>query len=388
MTPSNLFRPSTNFLIERSIDWNDPDVRREIGQALERKRDADSMSVAQAASAVGISELHMEALEKGEWGQLPFESAGRMWAEKYAGIVKLDLAGFETTRFRPNQVILLVIIVVLVLGGLIPLIIGQLDSPPEPLNLTTDLNQVFGDSAVSLEGTGEPGYRVDVLVAGALVASTTVDADGNWSMMPKLEPGSNEVTIVLSEAGSATPAGATSAAIAVATPTSTIRPRPTLAEMPTATDTQSPTSTNTLTPRSTPTPQLLTATPNPKIDYFDSTRASGRAFGPNTPYLLAINVDDRQKVLRVEMRTKSVPPNLVGDINIYIVDEIQKEEIFARDIEPQNANIDAGVIQVGSEGRVVEVKVNPPVPDVYLVVFNRSEVSTDYDLKIFNGRFR
>jgi hypothetical protein len=388
MAPNNLYRPSANFLIERSIDWNDPVVRREIGQALERRRDAQPMSVAQAARAVGISELHLVALEQGEWGQLPFESAGRMWADKYAGIVKLDLAGFETTRVRLNQVILLVIIVVLILVGLMVLIIGQLDSPPEPLNITTDLNQMFGDSAVFLEGTGEPGYQVDVLVAGALVASTTVDADGNWSLTPKLVPGSNSVTIILREAVSATPADTTYAKIAVSTPTSTIRPRPTIAEMSTAADTQSPTASSTLAPRSTPTPELLTATPNPRKDDSDSTRAFGRAFGPNTPFLLAIDVDDRQKVLRVEMRTKSVPPNLVDDVNIYIVDEIRKQDIFARDIEPQNANIDAGVIQVGSEGRVVEVKVNPPVPDVYLVVFNRSEVSTDYDLKIFNGRFR
>lgn len=391
MTPNNLSRRSTNFLIERSIDWNDPAVRREVGQALARKREADSIPLSRAARQVGISELHLEALEKGEWTQLPFESAGRMWAEKYAGIVKLDLARFETTRVRPNQVILLVIIVVLILAGLILLISGPLDSRPEPLNISTDLNQVFGDPVVSLQGAGEPGYQVDVLVAGTPVAGTTVDAHGNWSMTPQLKPGSYELSIIQSAPGGGAPADSTSVAIAVATPTSTIRPRPTvLAEMPITTDAPLPTSTNTVALGSTPrpTPQQLTPTPNPQIDDFDSTRASGRAFGPNTPYLLAIDVYDRQQVLRVEMRTKSVPPNLVGDINIYLVDELRKEEIFARDIEPQNANIDAGVIQVGSEGRVVEVKVNPPVPDVYLVVFNRTEVSTDYDLKIFNGRFR
>ena len=110
MTSNDVARSSSSFLTEKSIDWNDPVVRRVIGQALNRKRDAEAMPKDQAARLVGISELHLEALEKGEWGQLPFESAGRMWAEKYAGIVKLDLAGFETTRIRLNQVILLAII--------------------------------------------------------------------------------------------------------------------------------------------------------------------------------------------------------------------------------------------------------------------------------------
>jgi cytoskeletal protein RodZ len=388
MTPNDVPKSSSNFLTEKSIDWNAPVVRRQIGQALKRKRDAEAMSIGQAARLVGISDLHLEALEKGAWDQLPFESAGRMWAEKYAGIVKLDLTGFERTRVRLNQVILLVIIVLLILAGLILLIIGQLGSPPELLNITTDLNQVFEDSSFSVEGHGEPGYQVEMLVGGTIVASTTVGADGNWSMAATLEPGPNEITFGLSGTGSATPISAAAAVISVATPTSTIRPRPTVEMMPTATDTVEPTSTNTSAPELTATPQPLTSTPNPKIDDFDSTQASGTAFGPNRPYLLAISVDDRQKVLRVEMRTKSVPPNLVDDINIYIVDELKREEIFEKDIEPQNANIDAGVIQVGSEGRVIEVKVNPPVPDVYLVVFNRSEVSTDYNLKIFNGRFR
>jgi hypothetical protein len=117
-------------------------------------------------------------------------------------------------------------------------------------------------------------------------------------------------------------------------------------------------------------------------------KRSGIAEEQNRPYLLGVEVYDPQKELRVEMTTQSVPPNPVYDINIYLVNETQKADIFDTDTEPQDANIGAGVIKPDTEGKVVVVRLDPPVPKVYLVIFNRSDVSTEYHLEIFNGRFR
>ena len=88
------------------------------------------------------------------------------------------------------------------------------------------------------------------------------------------------------------------------------------------------------------------------------------------------------------MTTKSIPPNLINDINLFVVDEVQKEAIVIGGIEPQNANIGAGVIKPDSTSDAVEVTVGEPVGDLYLVIFNRSTVPTEYDLVIYNGEFR
>ena len=112
-----------NFLVERSVDWSDPDVRDEIGHALKQEREAESMSLTQAAAAIGISKPHVEALENVEWDQLPYASAGRAWTERYAGVVNLDLDRFATARVKTEPLILAVIAPVLFVSALVALIV-------------------------------------------------------------------------------------------------------------------------------------------------------------------------------------------------------------------------------------------------------------------------
>jgi hypothetical protein len=92
--------------------------------------------------------------------------------------------------------------------------------------------------------------------------------------------------------------------------------------------------------------------------------------------------------VRVEMMTKKAPPNLVYDMNVFIANEEQKEAIFKRGVEPQEANIGAGVIKLDTEGRVVQVTVGQPMGKLYLIIFNRSPIPAEYELVIYNGRLR
>ena len=385
VTPNRISTRLPDFLIERSIDWSDPDVRVEIGHALRQKREAESMSLTQAAAAIGISKPHVEALEDVEWDQLPYASAGRAWTERYAGVVKLDLDRFATARVNPERLILSAVAPVLIVVALVALVILLRNVPPDPL-VVDPIPPVFADSTVSLRGTGEPRYEIDVFVGDSPVANTSVVADGSWSVEFEHEPGEFRVTVRMSRPGSESPGSSTSFALAIATPTPPSPPTPT----PTATLAPSPTLTLAPAPALTATPApapTSTSTPAPTPPP-DPVKRSGIAEQQNKPYLLDIEVYDPQKELRVEMTTDSVPPDLVYDINIYLVNETQKKEIFETDTEPQDANIGAGVIKLDTEGRVVVARLDPPVPKVYLVVFNRSDVSTEYHLEIFNGRFR
>jgi len=117
-----------------------------------------------------------------------------------------------------------------------------------PIIDTTALTGPLPSGAVRLQGKGEPGAALQILVDGELAGVTTVDGDGRWQLPVFVDqPGDHQISV--RAAGVSLTAVI---AIVIATPTATVTapPEPTA----TATNTPTPTATATAVPTATPLP--------------------------------------------------------------------------------------------------------------------------------------
>ncbi|MEZ4657326.1 MAG: hypothetical protein R2911_07125 [Caldilineaceae bacterium] len=137
-----------------------------------------------------------------------------------------------------------------------------------PIALTVDsfvITNSADGSQLELSGTGAPDANVEALVNDTLVSTTTVGADGDWSISTTLEtPDQYEVVVqTVDEEGAVMAATIPMGAVVVAVPTATNTPRPTNTATPT--DTPEPEATATNTATATPEPTATATLVAPQI---------------------------------------------------------------------------------------------------------------------------
>lgn len=438
LTPASL--PLANFLIRRYIPWENDNTRRAIGVDLRQRREATHQSLADVSHALHTSEEYLLPLEEGRLP--PLRQAVGDLTQRYAAYVNLDLERYKVLGLRWDRVTAIGLFVLL---GLIVWFTILVFSPDKvtiahcaatghPLSAGLSASAVITNTPVWLCGDGEPGYQVDLFGNGQPIASTIVDFNGEWALQfaPEArgrytvnvqmhQPNHTELTssaattIVLATlTPTATPTATlpptpthtatmtpTPTATATATPTPTLPPTATatttFTQSPTATATPTLTHTPTATPSvtatatATPTATLTpTITPSPKPTANPWLPASQRqAFGkaePSQLYGLKLVPDGSGQKIMVHLTITGPinPPSPKSEMNIFIL----TNEQWVKDCQgasPWECNSDAGDNQPGNPRRLTTSL--PPQDGLRLVLKNRSQVATEYQLDIEHAHF-
>jgi len=86
---------------------------------------------------------------------------------------------------------------------------------------------ILNSGDVTLNGTGAPGIKVQIVVDGKVVGTADVGADGTWSFPVKLDPGDHTITVQGLDVGGNVSAESDAVSVSAAAPAPTPTPTPT-----------------------------------------------------------------------------------------------------------------------------------------------------------------
>jgi transcriptional regulator with XRE-family HTH domain len=190
-----------------------------IGSELKQARQAKNINLAQAARELQIKREYLEALEQGQWDNLPAGVYGKNFLREYSLWLGLDPAAYRdlfssdappaTTpkqKFIFSQAIphitnflavpriiknILIVLAVMVCVAYLGFRLEQIISPPELTILNPADSLTTTENIIQIKGLTEA--EAEVKINGEMVLT---DANGGFTKLINLKTGLNTITVI------------------------------------------------------------------------------------------------------------------------------------------------------------------------------------------------